>query len=319
MRHIPRDGAAALSSHVQRSALKLLYLTLLLSLALLAKPTRASTDPAGAIPGTHPLVRLAPTDWGNTSIADLHLVLDAVTALIAGHFPQRELDSIRVISGTGGPMAFYDKSAEGEYVIQLSARHGRWHQFIYQFSHELCHVYSNFDGKPPAVAGNVEHRNQWFEESVCEAAALYTLKRLAAAWATHPPAPQFTGYDATLTALAAYLVNEPHRRLPHGTSLAGWFQGNRALLEADPYLRDKNEVVANRLLTLMEQDPDVLGATGYLNARVEDAGKDFPDYLAAWFGACPDRHRAAVSQVMALFGETAPPTGLALATALRER
>lgn len=312
MRRNPTGSTAALQIHVQRGVLKLLYVALLLSFALLAKPARALAEPSGGTHGTHPQVRLTPEGWGNTRLADLQLLLDAVAELIGAHFPQRDIGIIRVIAGESGPMAFYDKSPEGDYVIQLSARHSRWHQFVYQFSHELCHVYSNFDGKPPAVDGKVEHRNQWFEESVCEAAALYTLKRLAAQWAEQPPAPQFAGYDATLNALAAYLVNEPHRRLPYGASLAGWFQGNRGLLEADPYLRDKNEVVANQLLSLLEQEPDALGAIGYLNAHTEDAGKDFADYLGAWFDACPERHRMVVGHVMALFGEAAPRPALAL-------
>lgn len=297
----------------RRGVLRLFYLLVLLTFILVAKPARAHPD-QGQPHGAHPPIRIAPHGWGNTTLADLQQVLDAVAEVIASHFPERQLGAIRVVPGEGGPMAFYDKGSDGEYVIQLSARHSRWHQFVYQFSHELCHVYSNFDEKPPTHDGQVENRNQWFEESVCEAAALYTLNELATRWERQPPAPQFAGYDATLKALLAYLVNEPHRQLASSTSLASWFRTNHATLETDPYLRDKNEVIANRLLPLFEQTPDALGAIGFLNAHADDAGKRFGDYLAAWLDACPERHRKVVLDIMAMFGQTRPNTALALAS-----
>lgn len=306
------DAPAAALIACRRSALSAVYLLMLAVLFLVAKPARAQTDPTQP-QGHHPPIRIAPTGWGDTLLSDLQIVLNAVADVIGSHFPQRDIGAIRVVPGDGGPMAFYDKSTDGDYLIQLSARHSRWHQFVYQFSHELCHVYSNFDEKPPAHDGQVENRNQWFEESVCEAAALYTLRQLASRWAQQPPAPQFAGYDVTLTALTDYLLNEPHRQLAASSSLAGWYRAQHASLEADPYLRDKNEVVANRLLPLFEQTPDALGAIGCMNAHADDAGKRFADYLAAWHDACPEAQRGIVRQVMALFGQALPQHTVALA------
>lgn len=304
---------AAASNSCRRGLAGALYLLVVLAFILVAKPARAHADHTQP-QGGHPPIRIAPQGWGNTLIADLQQVLDAVAEVVAAHFPDRQVGAIRVVPGEGGPMAFYDKSAEGDYVIQLSARHSRWHQFVYQFSHELCHVYSNFDGKPARADGTVERRNQWFEESVCEAAALHTLKELADRWEKQPPAPRFAGYETTLRALVAYLVNEPHRQLATSTPLAAWLQTNHARLEADPYLRDRNEVVANRLLALFEQTPDAIGAIGYLNAHADDAGKRFGDYLAAWLEACPHRHRGTVLEIMALLGQAQPDGALALAS-----
>lgn len=314
MRKSPRTGFV-----------RLLYVAAVLFSVLPAKPARAAVEHKLSH-GATPSLRISPEGWGNTSLDELRIVLDAVAAELAPRFPGRELGTLRIVYGEGGPLAFYDKSADGDYVIRLSARHSRWHQFVYQFSHELCHLYSNFDNKL-AHHGEIGHSNQWFEESVCEAAALYTVRRLASRWETDPPAPQFAGYGQTLQALADYLVSEPHRRLSASTTLADWFRSNRADLEGSPYLRDKNEVVANRMLPLFEQNRDALGAIAYLNHRPEDAERPFGDYLRAWEDACPPAQRAVVAQIIGLFEgreaqqqeapRPASPAGLMIAQSAR--
>lgn len=298
-------GLGRANRSARRGFFHLMYVTTMVLSTMGAKPARAHVDHKTSHTATAPALLISTEGWGTTPMADLRLVLEAVAAEIAPRFPQRRLGTLRVVHGDGGPMAFYEKSAEGDYVIRLSAQHSRWHQFVYQFAHELCHVYSNFDNKA-AVHGEVERSNQWFEESVCEAAALYTVKSLARRWETEPPAPQFAGYAATLKALADYLVNEPHRNLPPSRSLASWFKANHSSLEDSPYLRDKNEVVANQMLPLFEETPDALGVIGYLNLRPEDANRDFADYLQAWYEACPEAQRDVVQRIIALFEEKRP-------------
>lgn len=314
MRHETAAQRGRPKRSARRGLFHLMYLTTIVLSTIGAKPVRAHVEHKTSHSAASPTLRISPDGWGNTSREELQIVLDAVAAELAPRFPQRPLGTLRVVHGEGGPMAFYDKSPDGDYVIRLSAQHSRWHQFVYQFSHELCHIYSNFDNKN-VRHGEIGHSNQWFEESVCEAAALYTVRRLAQRWESEPPAPQFAGYGATLRALADYLLNEPHRHLSASTSLASWFRSNQSELEERPYLRDKNEVVANRMLPLFEQSPDGVAAIGYLNYRPEDAERDFGDYLRVWEQACPPAQRAVVQQIIALFEdgnverrETAPAT-----------
>jgi hypothetical protein len=282
-----------------------------LLLGLVVLPPAWATAPAlaGAPGGAHreggAPIRIAAFGWGDTETQDLQVVLDAVAAELGRHFPDRRLDPIRVVPAPDHPMVRYERGAHGEYVVELSARDGRWYQFAYQFGHELCHIYSNY-GNKPAVDGAVVARNQWFEESLCEAAALFTLDRLAARWRAAPPAARWRGYDATFARYAARLASEPHRRLPARLSFVSWFHANARTLEASPYLRDKDEVVSTLLLPLFAADPDGWGAIGYLNARQGDAALAFGDYLAAWYEACPPRYRALVGRIIGLFDAGAP-------------
>lgn len=258
-------------------------------------------------------IHIAQAGWGDTDLDDLQIVLDAVASELAPQFPNRTQGAIRVVPGSTNPAVLFQKGPGGEYLVELSARNGRWYLFAYQFSHELCHIYSNYDNKI-SVNGEVVSANQWFEESLCEAAALYTLKRLAATWETSPPSEKWIGYSKTFARFSERLLSEPHRQLPPNHSLAAWYREHQDELRANPYLRDKDEVVSNLLLGLFEQNPDDWGAIAYLNAEMSHAANGFEQYLDAWCQACPERYRRITEQIMALFGSSPSRTTLASGT-----
>lgn len=255
-------------------------------------------------------IHIAPAGWGDTNLDDLQIVLDAVAGELAAHFPNRRPGAIRVVPGGTNPAVLFEKGPGGEYLVELSARDGRWYLFAYQFSHELCHIYSNYDHKI-SLNGEAVSANQWFEESLCEAAALYTLRRLAATWETSPPAAKWIGYAETFARFSERLFSEPHRQLPPNHTLAAWYREHQEELRANPYLREKDEVVSNLLLGLFEQNPDDWGAIAYLNAEMTDPADGFEQYLDAWCQACPERYRRITEQIMALFGTSPSRTILA--------
>lgn len=260
-------------------------------------------------------ITVAPGNWGNADAADIQLVLQRTAAEFQAYVAKRgdQPIKIRVIPRFNSPRVLYERGPEGEYVVHLTARDERWFQYAYQFSHELCHIFSNFDHK--AVIGDeVANHNQWFEETLCETASLFTLKRLATTWEGNPPARQWIGYGSTFAAYASYLLGENHRRLPAAQQLDQWYQDNRTALQETPYLREKNELAATALLPLFEKTPDLWRAIGYLNADQASAAKTFPEYLADWQAACPPREQELVRQTMALFGikgETSPDLNMA--------
>lgn len=280
-----------------------LLAVMLSKLVLFVLPTHAHAHGTASAPA--PSIRIAESGWGNTSMESLQVVLDAVAQEIGSHF-DRDLGGIRVVAAGSNPMVLFNKSKDGEYVVQLSARDGRWYQFVYQFGHELCHIYSNYDNKE-TKGGAVVNRNQWFEESLCEAAALYTLRKMASKWATEAPSEEWAAYAPTFRQYADLLLGQAHRRLPQQGLLPAWFRENHPAMAANPYLRDKDEVVSNLLLPLFEQNPDGWIAISYLNADKGDAGLDFMEYLEAWCIACPQRYRAVVDKIIALFNAPVAP------------
>jgi hypothetical protein len=250
---------------------------------------------------THGALRVATAGWGNTPAAELKLVLAAVAAEFGRHFPGRDLGTVNVVPGEIGPMVLYERAADGAYVVKLSARDGRWFQFVYQFAHELCHIYSNFDRKRSAD-GQIETANQWFEESICEAAALYTLRSLARQWSAAEAGSLQARHAADLRAYADYFLGESHRQLPPGVSLADWFRAHHADLASNPYHRQRNELVAKALLPYFEQNPDSWEAIAFLNTDSAHAAMVFEAYLEHWLQACPVERREVVERVMQVFG-----------------
>lgn len=248
-------------------------------------------------------LRIAHQGWGDTDAADLGTVLESVARAFGRHFPNRALEPVVVMPGEGGPVVLYERTLDGAYVVRLSARDGRWFQFVYQFAHELCHIYSNFDNKLDDD-GNIADFNQWFEESVCEAASLYTLRALARSWASAPPGSVFARHAADLRAYAEYFMQERHRQLPATKTLALWYRVNQHHLAGNPYHRQRNELVAGVLLPQFEANPESWEAIAYLNPDAERANLVFERYLEAWREACPEELKGVVEQIIAAFDET---------------
>lgn len=282
-----------------------------LSSAVLALVGGAAVGAPGSPPGDSPvpaagagvLIQVAPGNWGSADPRDIQLVLDSV----ANEFrpfvarPSQDLVTIRVIPRSGSPRVLYERGPQGEYVVQLTARDERWFQYAYQFSHELCHILSNFDHKE-RNGETVATGNQWFEESLCETASLFTLKRMATSWTERPPARKWVGYGPMFASYAEKLLAESHRYLPANQSFGQWYAENQPSLRDNPYLREKNELVAAMLLPLFEQDPSMWKAIAYLNANPASAAKSFSEYLADWHGACPTGTQEHVGKTMSLLG-----------------
>lgn len=237
-------------------------------------------------------------DWGDASVRDIQAVLGSVADVLAPHFPRHASARVVVAYSKAGPRVLARKSSDGAHVVLLNVQDRRWDQFAYQFSHELCHIFSNYDQRPigddPASRGH-----QWFEETLCEAVSLITLKRVAAAWKTSPPHAGWEAYAPAFREYAARLLSGEHRRMQSQESLGAWYVRHQVALEGNPYIRDKNEQLATSLVDLFESTPGSLEAVGYLNVETPSE-QGFAAYLAAWLDCCPPEHRPFVGRLIAL-------------------
>lgn len=282
----------------------LTFLTILL-MSFIAAPTASAADMASSIPRVP--IRVQAGNWGAVQVRDIQTVLDSVASQLLVDFPDKTLGPITVVSSGDGPRVLLAKNDRGERIVYLSVQDARWDQFAYQFSHELCHVLSNHDHRNIDERG-IARDNQWFEEAVCETASLLNLERMATVWEHTPPHPRWSAYAPAFREYAQRLMDQPHRQLPPGLTLAQWYAQNRTALRADPYLRDKTEMVASALLPLFAQKPESLGAIAYLNEEKSATSDNFQSYLASWDRCCPTAHRDLVRAMMQLFGlsDTSP-------------
>lgn len=251
------------------------------------------------------LIRVADGGWGDAAPEEIETLLYAVAAELLTHFPGRRIDPVIVSHARRAPIVLYEKGPGGEYQVHLAAKDKRWAEFVYEFSHEICHIVANYEHHaPPHKVGH-----QWFEEAMCETASLYTLRRFSATWGESPPRAEWAPYAPSLHRYAEQMVNEPHRRLPANTTLATWFRDNEPALRDNPELRDRNEVVANQLLPLLEQNPGDWEAIGFLNLDVPDEATSFRAYLQHWYRRAPWQHKQFIRRTLGMFQLAAPDTG----------
>ena len=245
-------------------------------------------------------IRVMPGDWGGADRQDVENLLISVARELWAYFPERSLKPIIVTPTERHPVAGYAKGPDGEYLVYLSAKGRHWSQYAYQFAHEFAHILSNYE----RLGRSLVRRNQWFDESLCETASLFTLRRLGASWlkGESVPYPHWRPYGAALQTYVKDLLAQTHRAPPSKSAFAEWYRNNAGSLEQNPYLRERDEVVAGKLLPLFEEYPEAWSTIGYLNLEESDATGSFQQYLGNWYRNTPERLRPFVVKIIELFG-----------------
>ena len=234
-----------------------------------------SAPDATRFPRTEALLTVANGNWGATSLAAVRAVLGSVYDVLANAFEAQPDAPLRVARWDQPPRVLYDKRP---YEVRLNARDRYWCQYVYQFSHELCHVMTHFDRYQ-------EHKHNWFEESLCELASLFVLHRLATVWVENPP-PDIFGASGFAPNHRAYAEKiEAKHRAVLGGALPEWFAGNIGELEANARKRELNGVVAVSLLDRFRDDPSLWRDCGWLNHWDPRSDATFSGYLDSW-SAC---------------------------------
>ena len=188
------------------------------------------------------------------------------------------------------PRTHYRPSTRDPFFIQLTARGRKWAQFAYQFSHELCHVLSGYEHLR-------DNPNNWFHETICELASVFTLRRMAEKWLTSPPYPHWADYAESLASYADETLSNKERHLPPGMTLVRWLASEEASLRQNPCQRDKNALVAYLLLPIFEAEP-----VGWNTIRtLPSSSAMLKDYLREWHSQVEPLDRAFVERIIRIF------------------
>lgn len=251
-----------------------------------------------------PAIRVTSGAWGSASPAQIETLLRAVADEVLAHFPGKQVNAIVVSHSHNGPVVLYQKGPENEYQVLLSANDERWAEYVYEFSHELFHILAGYEHH----ARPNHSRHQWFEEMLAEAVSLHTLKRFSLNEIPPPSLQDWSAYVPTLQAFTHRALSEPHRQLPRNVSFEQWFKQNGAALISSPYLRKKNELMANMFLPFLERNPDWL-ALSYLNVDAPNGEASFYDFLVNWYRTTPPSHRTFVVDTIQVFRLKKPADG----------
>lgn len=177
-----------------------------------------------------PKIRIV-ADGFNTPEQDIHAVLNSAVGEMWRYFPDHTIEPIVVVKGDGDPSVHYQRNEHGEIVMELNTGGFFWSQYSYQFAHEFAHILSGFrDGNP---------QNLWFEETLCEAATLFVLKRMADSWQTNPPYESWRSYGP---AFRDYVESIRLDRLPlseeiRNKGLPAFYKGSCPVTESEIWLK----------------------------------------------------------------------------------
>ena len=220
-----------------------------------------------------------------------HGEVDAVLRDAAQHlvqyFPGRDLPPIKVEHGA--PRIYWrhgNHQGGPADLITISAQGRVWTQYIYQFSHELCHQLQNAD-----VKGS--HEAAWFGETLSELASQFVLRASSRTWKTNPPYGNAQYYADAIGNYARTCTDR--YVLPEGMTLAGYYREHEAELRASSYHRKLNGHIATALLPLFEAAPEHWEALSWMCLRREEMPLtqtlSFPEFLAEWKHLVPPRHK----------------------------
>ncbi len=249
-------------------------------------------------------ITVANDNWGKASRTDIRAVVSSAADELWKCAGQTRLKPIRVYRRGDFPQTDFSHDILGRIRIGLAADDNRWAQFAFQFGHEFCHALAQHSEVARRGWHPPQHVNLWFEESLCEGASLFVLRRMANTWTNHPPYPAWQSYAPSLATYAIERLARPEHQLPTGRKFIEWSRENESALRVNATLREKNVIIARQLLPLFEAEPAGWEEACYLNLGRHDRDKPLSQYFAEWQAACPASRRAFVARIAALFGIT---------------
>lgn len=237
---------------------------------------------------------VAPRGWGGSQAQDVAAVCVSTAEIVFKAIappPGRE-PKILVVPDAQGPMVLSARGPRGEYVVLLNTRDRLWAQLAYQFSHELGHV----------VCGDLSLKmpQHWFEEAFCESMSLWTLSEMGTSWKTNAPYPNWSSYAPNLK---NYIENVKVR-VSEPSSIPDWYRQNRKLLDSQAYDRDKNLVVARRIASFADADPEFYRSFLFMRRKTESQVNSMEWLFADWIENCPPDLRNHPRNLAKLLGIT---------------
>lgn len=234
--------------------------------------------------------------WYGAQTADVEAVTQSAASTLLEHMPGGlKLEPVILKNDEDGPIVLFRRGERNEYIVLVDIEGRTWAQLAYQFSHELCHILSNY-------GSTQQDANQWFEEALCEGASIHAVKQMSNVWKTNPPYPVWQSYSTSLEEYYQNILAEQHRYLPAGDNIANWYQREKISLRSNAGLRDKNEVVGTKIYSYFEQNPQRWRAMNYINVGNSNNQITLQQYLQDWENNLPADLKYVAVTISAWFG-----------------
>ncbi len=250
------------------------------------------------MPAMRLMVRVIEGDWGGADPRDVEAVALSTGAAFLPVVDDGESIGIALeatASENDTPLTLPRLNDAGEFVVRVAIRGNLWARLAFQFGHEFCHVLAD-----PRTW--VADRFAWIEECLCETAALFVLRDMANVWAAAPPYPHWRGYSFSLAGYASERIADAAHCLSPGLQLNDWLNERHPLLEADPFRREDNTIIAKELLPVFEADRAAWRVVRHLHGSPRSTTMSLAQFMDGWRSSCPGELRVAVASIARVLG-----------------
>jgi hypothetical protein len=179
----------------------------------------------------------------------------------------------------GPPRVHYQLEEDGRTRISLSATDHFWCQYAYQFSHEICHIATNYDRAPRPPQSQPF---AWLDETICELATWVTFRGLQRTWRANPMMSGEAVRQYREDLISQY--KEKVDRRP----FKSWFEEEQGSLRAIPIQREKNAKMAFEIMPEFYENGAGWRAASALNTWPVDPKTTINEFFADWIKAAPN-------------------------------
>jgi hypothetical protein len=183
---------------------------------------------------------------------------------------------LRVEFWESPPIVSYQLDPDGRTRVFLSASDSFWCQYAYQFSHEICHIATNFDR-----AVRLANPFGWLDETVCELGALATLRGLARKWRSSPPVNLQPAYSQRVREYREDIIKGYKQKLD-SRPFKTWFSSELPSLRTNSIQREKNAKIAFEIMPFFHEGGSGWGAAAVLNLWHVNPGVSIKEFFDGW-------------------------------------
>ncbi len=242
--------------------------------------------------------------FGDAGADDIKAVLLSAGEAIWQHCPHAkwEVPGFFIYRSHESPITDFAHREDGRVAIGLNVGGRQWAQMAYQFAHEFCHALAGHSNQWKEKWLRGRKANHWLEESLCETASLFALRAMGQSWQTKPPYRNWKDYSKSLTGYAQERLDKTAADFPADADFPTWFREHEALLRKNSTQRDWNNIIAARLLPLLEATPSGWESLCYYNLGERASEKTLAAHFRDWRASAPKEQAEFLGKLGTEFG-----------------
>lgn len=226
--------------------------------------------------------------WPNLQVVDTSALLNNIIQTFCDLTSRESMPKLLISNDPSRdyPMVNFEKIGDQTLVLLCTSSCTLWCQIAYQLSHELCHIHANF-------AEQQGHAFKWLEESICELASLCNIQLMGQKWVTNAPLPYMSSYATSLNEYVQHQLN----KISMPVQFNEWLESNIEELKSNQYLREKNSVIACKLMPIFNEDNKAWRAVGFMNKWEVNNDDTLSDYFLTWEQNSPEELKQTVKAI----------------------